>query len=217
MNKLDLTSENAIVNPIDKLKRTHILVTDAEDIRPRGYDNETYIKWINTKYINTYREMLPYHYAITTDGTLFLAKPDSIKTNVSLFSANQNDIIVYVEGSLRKLSELQQGILIKLCVMLCLKYFLEPNSTVFFPYNLLNDTSIKDREKAVIAAIMTALEQKDAVNIVSNSFLREKMNSGQEIEKAEFIYLESQLTVKELSELTGIPQSILLAQNAHLL
>ncbi|MDF2841745.1 MAG: hypothetical protein K0R00_171 [Herbinix sp.] len=217
MYKLNLASENIMINPIDASQKRKILITDTEEVRPRGYDSQSYVKWLNFRYVELHNEMLPYHYVITSDGALFSAKADFVSTKVNLFSSHENDLIIYTEGSFKKYSDDQKNALVKVCSFLCQKYAIGPREINFFPYDILNDTSAEEQKNNIQLLVMNVLEQKNPINIVRNSFLREAEATNMASEKAEFISLNSEMTIKELSELTGIPQSVLLQQNEHLL
>lgn len=217
MIKLKLNSDDAKINAIDIAQRSRIVVTDNDITRPPEYNDEQYIKWLNFQYLETYGEMIPYHYIITASNEIFYAKEDFICTDVPLFTGYNHDILVYIENSLKKLSTVQKSRLIQLLAFICIKHAMNAELIVYFPYDVLADQSIESPKNEVKQGVMNLLGQKNSFEIIKNSFAKELKETGKGISQAQFITLDTPLTLKELSEMTGIPQNILLQQNQYLL
>lgn len=215
MEKIKLV-DMSVVEPIDISKRSYIVITDNDEPRPRNYNNEQYIKWLNYKYIEKYEQSMPYHYIITSDGTLFSPKEDFVRTRIDTFDGHNDDIIVYIEGKLRKLSLPQEDRLVKLCSLVCQKYMTGPENILYFPYDNVGDDSIIDQKNFLKLSTWEVLKERDPSNIVKNSFLREENENSNVQRKAGFLSLKSSLTPKELSNVVGVPEEILIEQNQHL-
>jgi hypothetical protein len=216
MERLDLIPDDMVVSQVDLTQRENILITDKEQPRPNGYNNEQYVKWLNFQYIEACHEVIPYNYVITADGTIFYSKMDFISTRIDKFVGHENDILIFIEGNLKRLASAQEEMLAKLCALECIKYFLDASSIFYFPYDVLQDSSIAEYKNNLRQSLIRLLEQKNTIEIVKNSFARERNETGITVSKAQFVTPSTLLTLKELSELTGIPQNILLQQNQYL-
>jgi hypothetical protein len=216
MEKINLIPENMFIDAADLGKRTNIIITDKDRIRPSGYDDIQYIKWLNMQYLDEYSDVIPYHYIMTLDGVIYYVKEDFIATKISSFNGYENDIFIYFEGDFTKIADNKKQSMATLCAMLCKKYAFNSESIILFPYDILKDESVSENKSIVKSLTTQILENRNPIDIVENSFINEQKETGNSINKIQFTTLSKSMSIKELSDMTGIPQSILLQQNEYL-
>lgn len=213
MIRINLITDGIQVKSIVKEQRKNIVISDSSFRRPFEYTDEQYVRWMNLQYLESKGDPIPFHYVVTSTGNVIGTKEDFLQTENEEFSGYNNDLIIYVEENLTKLSGNVHQSLGNLCAMLCLKYHIPSNKLTFLPYEIVNDNTYMNAKNSLKKYIEEKTAAKDSSTILVNSFEKQREELNSSAKQAQFIISDQPLTSKELSDMTGVPITFIESQN----